>query len=530
MNLQSNTRIEVGIIKKQNDEAFWLGAEVGQTESVSHIPTQITKYEGINAPLTNWEYSFFKGYLLRCTSNKINRVRIYSLHRYTSVKIGSSYTKVYMQNAKGVDYDCCYLILNADKKKIDEDGNVLSDSDKRVFRQISYFNLPSGTYYYREIKASLSQMIEEDIPFTVVNSDTEQTIYIDHKPNLYKVYYDSSCTIETPFEDITPYLNTEFDSNLSIYYYKESNSLSFSYSIIPPTFMRFSYDIKSISFNDNDITSKYSINWEDGLLKSSGINGTIDLDCGTTQIKIGTAESPVYGQQGVIGHYVSLPQSAGIDVNKLKVPSYLTVDYGDKSYKVLMPTYLKLTDARYSCDIQWQEINNIGYSEERPRGYMVTSRHISGTSYIEYKDMEITEYKKRHYGVSIPRLERSTLKNEIDEESVMWSGTHDDKHTVTGGEIIEREVGSWGNSPADNLKSLVEIMSKWYSADMQGGANNSIWYYEDDVGNVEACAYYSTRINNTANPTISDDAITKSFIGALIRYPIVKEGYEDYYF
>ena len=65
---------------------------------------------------------------------------------------------------------------------------------------------------------------------------------------------------------------------------------------------------------------------------------------------------------------------------------------------------------------------------------------------------------------------------------------------------------------------------------MQGGANKSIWYYEDDVGNVEACAYYSTRIDNTANPTISDDKITKSFIGALIRCPVVKEGYEDYYF
>ena len=521
----------MGIIKKQNDEAFWLGAEVGQTESVSHIPTQITKYEGINAPLTNWEYSFFKGYLLRCTSNKINRVRIYSLHRYTSVKIGSSYTKVYMQNAKGVDYDCCYLILNADKKKIDEDGNVLSDSDKRVFRQISYFNLPSGTYYYREIKASLSQMIEEDIPFTVVNSDAEQTIYIDHKPKLFKVYYDSSYTVETPFEDMAPYLNTEFDSNLSIYYYKESNSLSFSYSITPPTFMRFSYDIKSISFNDNDITSKYSINWEDGLLKLSGINGTIDLDCGTTQIKIGTWESSVYGQQGqVIGHYVSLPQSTGIDVDKLKVPLYLTVNYGNKSYKQSIPTYLKLTDARYSCDIQWQEINNIGYSEERPRGYMVTSRHISGTSYIEYKDMEITEYKKRHYSISIPRREQSTLKNEIDEESIMWSGTHDDEHSVTGGEIITREIESWASSPADKLKSLVDIMSKWYSADIQGFVNNSAWYYEDNDGNVEACDYYSSRINNPDNPIISDDSITKSFIGAFIPYDEIKEGYEDYNF
>ena len=59
--LQLNTRIEVGIIKKENNEAFWLGAELGQTESVSHIPTQITNYKGINAPLTNWEYSFFKG-------------------------------------------------------------------------------------------------------------------------------------------------------------------------------------------------------------------------------------------------------------------------------------------------------------------------------------------------------------------------------------------------------------------------------------------------------------------------------------
>lgn len=521
----------MGIIRKQNDEAFWLGADVGQTESISHIPTQITEYKGINAPLTNWEKSFFEGYLLRCTAKKINRVRIYSLHRYASVRINGKYTYVYMQNAKGEDYNCCYLILNSKKQKIDKEGNVLPDDDKRVYRFNSFFNLPSGTYYYREIKAFVSQIITEDVPFNVVNSDAEQTIYIDHKPKLFKVYYDSSYTVETPFEDMTPYLNTKLDSELSIYYYKESNSLSFSYSIEPPTFMRFSYNIQSISFVDNDITSKYSIKWEDDLLKISVIDGTITLDSGTTQTQVGTDLHSIYGQEyEVIDHYTSVLQSKGIDNSKLKVPSYLTVDYGDKSYKVLMPTYLKLTDARYSCDIQWQEINNIGYSEERPRGYMVTSRHISGTSYIEYKDMEITEYKKRHYGISIPRREQSTLKNEIDEESIMWSGTHDDEHSVTGGEIITREIESWASSPADKLKSLVDIMSKWYSADIQGFVNNSAWYYEDNDGNVEACAYYSSRINNPDNPIISDDSITRSFIGAFIPYDEIKEGYEDYNF
>lgn len=522
----------MGIIKKENDEAFWLGADVGQTESVSHIPTQITSYKGINAPLNNWEYSFFKGYLLRCTSKKINSVRIYSLHRYASVKIGSVYTYVYIQNAKGVDYNCCYLILNSNKQKIDEEGNVLPNDDKRVYRQISYFNLPSGTYYYREIKAFLSQMIVEDIPFTVVNSDTEQTVYIDHKPNLYKVYYDSSYTVETPFDDMTPYLNTEFDSKLSIYYYKESNSLSFSYSIAPPTFMRFSYDIKSISFVDSDITGNYDIKWEDGLLSKSVIGSTISLDCGTTQTQIGIGGSSVYGQEDqVIAHYTSVLQTKGIDSSKLKVPSYLTVDYGDKSYKQSIPTYMKLTDAKYSCDIQWQEINNVSHwGTQMPDGYVITSNHISGTSYTEYKDMEITKYKNRHYGITIPRYEKSTLRSESKEESVMWNGTHDDKHTITGGEITTTEMEGWGGSSSSELKSLVDTMLKWYSDDIQGGANSSIWYYEDDEGNVEACAYYSSRINNSSNPIISDDAITKSFIGALISRPVVKEGYEDYSF
>lgn len=522
----------MGIIRNQNDEAFWLGADVGQTESVSHVPTQITKYEGINAPLNNWEYSFFKGYLLRCTSKKINSVRIYSLHRYTSVKIGSTYARVYMQNAKGVDYNCCYLILNSNKQKIDEEGNVLPNDDKRVYRQISYFNLPSGTYYYREIKAFLSQMIVEDVPFTVVNSDTEQTIYIDHKPNLYKVYYDSSYSIETPFEDMTPYLNTEFDSRLSDNYYVESNSLSFSYNITPPTFMRFSYDIKSISFIDDDITNEYNIKWEDGLLTSAHIGSSISLDCGSTQTQISPNSNSVYGQDWqVLGHKTYIYHTYGIDNSKLKVPTYMTVDYGDKSYKQLMPTYLKLTDARYSCDIQWKEFDNIWYAgDEYTQGYYHTDRHISGVSYIEDKDIEIVKYKNRHYGITLPRYEKSTLRNEAETESAWWNGSHDSQQTITGGEITTIESERWVDSSAYKLKTMVDTMSKWYSADIQGAANPSIWYYEDNDGNIEASAYYSGRINNPDNPTISDDAITKSFIGALISRPIVKQGYEDYYF
>ena len=524
----------MGIIKKQNDEAFWLGAEVGQTESVSHIPTQITKYEGINAPLTNWEYSFFKGYLLRCTSNKINRVRIYSLHRYDSVKIGSSYVLVYMQNAKRVDYNCCYLILNSDKKKIDTDGNVLPDDDRTVYRQAVHFNLPSGTYYYREIKAFLSQMIEEDVPFTVVNSDEEQIFYIDHKPNLYKVYYDSSYTIETPFDDMTPYLNTEFKSRLSSNYYVESDSLSFSYNIAPPTFMRFSYDIKSISFNDDDITNKYSIKWEDGLLTSAHIGGSLSLDCGTTQVQISPNSESVYGQDWqVLGHRTDIYHSYGIDNNKLKVPTYMTVDYDDKSYKQLMPTYLKLTDARYSCDIQWKEFYNIWPPDtERTQGYKYETRRISGVSYVEYKDIEVTKYNNRHYGIALTKYEKSTLRDETEIESVWWDGSHDIEQRITGGEIVTGKYEAWGQSSAYGLQTMVETMLKWYSEDVQGDAypQKSIWYYEDNDGNIEASAYYSGRINNPSNPIISDDAITKSFIGALVSRPVIKEGYEDYNF
>ena len=79
---------------------------------------------------------------------------------------------------------------------------------------------------------------------------------------------------------------------------------------------------------------------------------------------------------------------------------------------------------------------------------------------------------------------------------------------------------------------MVETMLKWYSEDVQGGAypHRSIWYYEDNDGNIEASVYYSGRIDNPSNPIISDDAITKSFIGALVSRPVIKEGYEDYNF
>lgn len=522
----------MGIIKKENYEAFWLGAEVGQTESVSHIPTQITSYKGINAPLNNWEYSFFKGYLLRCgQAQKINRVIVYSLHRFVWTKIGRNYSYVYMQNAKAVDYSCCYLILNSDKKKIDTDGNILPDDDKTVYRQSVLFNLPNGTYYYREIKANMSQMIEEDVPFTVVNSDEDQIIYIDHKPNLYKVYYNGTYTIETPFDNMEQFLNTDVNKYLTYYYYTESNSLSFSYSITPPSFIRLSYDITSVNFVDDDITENYDIHWEDAWLRGCGIYGTIDFDCGATQIQVGTGKTNVYGQQGqTIGHYSFLQQATGIDNSKITAPLYLTVSCGNKSYKQSLPTFLLLTDARYNCDIQWQDLNNVVDSGGASHGgYMITNHNISGSSYIDIVDYDISKTKNTHYSLLNIKREKSTLREEYEEKSVMWNGTHDDRHQISGGEITVYEHGE-AYSQANNLKSLADIMAKWYAIDIQGGANSGVWYYGDDEGNVEACAYYGTRINNTANPTIPDDAITKSFIGALISHPVVKEGYEDYNF
>ena len=195
----------MGIIKKQNDEAFWLGADVGQTESVSHIPTQITKYEGINAPLTNWEYSFFKGYLLRC--GQIQKYEFALRLYFKAVTNNNRWT--YFQNAKSScnRYAKTYFILlNNEKQKIDADGNILNDDDTTSYNSYCLCHLPKGTYYCRIIRSSMVE-IGDDIEFNVLGN---KRVDIVVNPKLVKMEYKSNGrkmkTIERKHGEIFPKL------------------------------------------------------------------------------------------------------------------------------------------------------------------------------------------------------------------------------------------------------------------------------------------------------------------------------------
>ena len=523
MKSQLNIRIEVGIIRKQNDEAFWLGANVGQTESVSHIPTQITKYEGINAPLTNWEYSFFKGYLLRCgKKSKPNRVLVFPYHPYAS--------GAYIQNARNINSSCRYILLNSFKHKIDENGNELPENDKTYFYSSANCNLIAGTYYYREIQNGVSQLIEEDIPFIVINSNEEQVVYIGHELNMVRVYYASTYEEGELIGTLTPYIDYK-SSVFTSYYYEESGSLSFNYSLTSPICIRCKYDVTAIEFNGNDITNEFDMEWQNGTWNQA-TRLSNKFNCGITQIDYGARQGGIVNQNGnVFAHRQQLDKTEGtINNTKIEVPAYYSISHNGNTYRENMKTYFPIDYGKYECDIKWDEIAQIGeYDSSVKHGYVIGHNTISGTLSSKYTNVNIRKQKNTHYYVTSDERVSTTLLQTLDEESVVWSTTHEDKHTKTGGDVITYQQKIDGYPPIPSLMNIATKICKWVASDNNTTSGNAIWYYEDTNKNVEACSYYNTHINNSDNPVIEDDDIIKAFLGSVIFITKTKEGYENYF-
>lgn len=536
----------MGIIKKENDEAFWLGADVGQTESVSHIPTQITSYKGINAPLNNWEYSFFKGYLLRFgQSKKSNKVCIRITDHVKIIKIGRTSGYAYIQNCQTYDNKCRFILLNSNKKKIDKQGNILSDGDTSCYgtKFSSDFSceLPSGTYYYREIRMNKSKLIADDIPFIVIDSTDTQYVYIDHSPNIFKMYYEGIFTEEDVFPDLSKYykgIDVSKRSNLTSYYYKKTNTLSINYTYTMKPLWRIFYNITGVVYNNDSVDGLFEFGWVNDKLSGNNC-GFSELpsnsDC-VTSVEVGDKSGVVYLDKYGINKEdrYDVYKSYGFDTTGVTLPTFMNMTYlpTSQSYQTVARTYYMTEEPKYECDIKWDDIMQVQPYGEASTGYLISHKHISGTSCLTYNS-SISTKKKHHHIIEQASWTNTTLKTVEQEESYMWEGTHDDQTVISGGNTNTYSSPATILPPTDAIKFIGGRAARVFFADKF--INNlpslhTLFYYETANGDIEACSNYKTHISDAGNPIIIDEDIANAFIGTPIVYEQIKQGYEDYNF
>ena len=147
----------------------------------------------------------------------------------------------------------------------------------------------------------------------------------------------------------------------------------------------------------------------------------------------------------------------------------------------------------------------------------------------KYTNVNTKKQKNTHYYVTSDKLVRTTLLQTLDEESVVWSTTWEDEHTKTGGDVITLSNKIDCYPLTTPLQNIATTICKWVASDNGTTSGKAIWYYEDINKNVEAFSYYNTRINNSGNPVIEDDNITRAFLGSVIFITKTKEGYENYF-
>lgn len=533
----------MGIIRKQNDEVFWLGADVGQTESISHIPTQITEYKGINAPLTNWEKSFFEGYLLRC--GQVKRYWFYLRLYFRAVQI--KYKWVYFQNAKtscSPYTNTNYILLNSQKQKIDSNGNVLSDDDTTSFSAGCRCNLPQGKYYCRIIR---SDMIElgDDIEFNVSstqridlivdpklvkmeyksNGITEEVAYsIDESKTEYTKEYDDGFTKEQPYN-----LSIELDNSVK--------------SVV------FNYDISDVTLNDVSLRDMFSFKWEVGISTLGGWflsifdyneycytiedNQYIPIEdpkevsnpkqeftyCLKEYALTSDALTPVV--KGLLNchckfddtHYVGVIHNCILNSAKLIYNvEYSTLDY-------IWHT---------GIGVQWQ----IGYTRQ-----WVTKK---GEVYNYYFDKyQVSTVKNIH-----PKVTRSALSclkpsETYKERRVLFDGTINDTEAESPSEINEVETNEEFmvyESDFDNIFTWIyekvgDILKAQGYTNVNTQSCNRYPYYQTSDGIIEAYSKnWITRIDDKNNAEITNDSsIVSGFIASPIIYDEIRKGYEKYF-
>ena len=542
MNLQLNIRIEVGIIRNQNDEAFWLGAEVGQTESVSHIPTQITKYEGIKAPLTNWEKSFFEGYLLR--SGQMQKYE-FALWLYFKAVINNN-RWIYFQNAKSScnTYAKTYFILlNNEKQKIDADGNILSDDDITSYNSYCLCHLPKGTYYCRIIRSSMVE-IGDDIEFNVLGN---QRVDIVVNPKLVKMEYKSNGISEEIAYDIdtskTEYMREYIDGFTKDQPYNLSISLDNSAKSIV-----FNYDISDISLNNISLKNIFSFQWKQGV---SAIAGGGHL---TTKYEY------CYEEQG--RWYIYLEDSRTTNDPQKEYTYYLDkYSLSDDSYSPVINGILNcqcgfdnteydaamrnciLNSPKMVYNVEYSTLNHMWYSSGG-HGWQVGYRRDYYTKTGELFNYYFDEYQESTIKNIHPKVTRSafscnTLNETYKKLSVWFNGTTENSESESQGEIKEvetnrefmisndgfRDIFYWVYNKIGNMLRV----NGYSSVDTKKYAIYN--YYQTNDNIIEAYSTdWVTRVDNKSNPKITDDnSIINGFLASPIIYDEIREGYEKYF-
>lgn len=507
-----------------DNQAFWLGAEVGRTESISHVPTQITNYKGSATPLSDKELSFFKGYLLRSgvakkfTVQIRHRIRMRNSNQYNN---GYAFLQDETLSASNSKLLINFIILNDKGQKILANGNIADDNN------VSYFNsrnnytltLSAGKYYCRIISSICTTVDEDDFEF-IVSGNT--SVNIDHYPKMIKLNYHCGGLSEVqPLKPIDDYINRNSSAGIK-------GNLTWSRSIEYPTTLKFDYDVDSVTLSGMPDISRYfdfqwykgsHINYQNGYVWGYGNNnygvsiGHYDGVPRSTTQKYSSGEYPPYAIEyvksinGFWHSYYGVTQDYGYD-NELLATLNMSCKYDntsiDKNFKLYIPNSMKV-HMNVSSDI-W------GIGE------------IHGVVYGEYwTDYSVSYIKNTHPVVSIPSFE---VSRSLDSEVEVLDG----KDTGVSPFISFYDVFT---SLYSKIKTILTNEGYSVSTHLNGvsdGRCELFWYYETDDGIIEANNSNGVRYPISSNPTIEDDSkITKAFIAAPIFYNEIKEGYENYF-
>ena len=546
-----------------DNQAFWLGAEVGRTESISHLPTQTTNYKGLATSLSDKELSFFKGYLLR--SGAVARkysvyikptIKMKNIRVYDGTTTRLTYKWTYIQNASTSSgyigfAEIRYIILNANKQKIDIEGNILPADDKTYYHTPRTISLSAGTYYYREIANSCGKLLVDDYEFTISGDTDYQTVEITHMPKLVKMEYHTNYIVgDYSLSAIKECINTTTQS-LEDMYYDRDKGKSLTVSLLYPKGICIDYMVDNILVDDNNFTDRFQISWNNRSYKL-GLIDTFYMPDKIMAFGDETYTRTVYldSSETTSRDVYNLHSYVGWDKNLLdnvQLPCHLVCECGeiDNKASLNIERYYPLNGVEYSCQYEVNDLYQIGEADSSVRhGYIEEVRKIWGSLYQKsVTDYEILFAKNTHPQIHVLHRKSSTLA----ESSVLtynyWDTTGENhvetisKEAVVVDDDNEKTYSSNVTDPKTGYAYMYEfiynscrtILSK-NEVDLSSVLGGRMWYYETNDGIQEACLLADSRYETAGNPTIEDDSkITKAFIAAPIFYNEIKEGYENYF-
>lgn len=560
-----------------DNQAFWLGAEVGHTESISHVPTQITNYKSSATPLSDKELSFFKGYLLRsgATAKKYSvyikptvKIKFVPTNDGTTIITRPHYQQVvkwtnkwaYLQNASiatnSIGFgEICYIILNFKKQKIDAEGNEVLANDKTYYRTPTTLSLAAGTYYYREISNSCSKLLINDYKFTVSETSDYQTVEISHMPKLVKMEYHADYEIGDNCLSVLQNCINTTTQHLEDNYYDPHYGKSLSVSLTMPRTIRIDHTIDNIlvecSDFDTDLTDKFQISWSNAC-HTYGLLDTYFAPDKIMSFGDEVSARKVYLDEGKFASRdtYKLYGYAGMDktlVQNVQLPCCLMCECAEANANTSLniKRYYPLNGVEYSCQYEVNDLAQIsdGYGEAY-HGYVEEVRKIWGSLYQKrVTGYSVQLWKNIHPQINVIHRQSSTLAESKVSTYNYWDTSGNSHVETTSKEAVVTDndyAQTFESSVTSPITGYAEVYRFVYNScrtilsqngiDLKPTLGGMLWYYETDDGICEASDTGTKRCDYTENPTIEDESkITKAFIAAPIFYNEIKEGYENYF-